>query len=186
MQPSPIEPSDDELSDIIDDNAISENTANVEEGGFVEAGVPPPVDDQNVESVPNDESFGADDFEDDDATSELADSTADPVDLNVSDNVSDASNSSSSNGTVAQFRESLSSLSRQLELDRLAFLHKRALESGKDIASLTEIAGDIDGSSPIFPAGDFDFYDKRPTARLDGWVAGLSFGANRRAKKFSK
>ena len=100
--------------------------------------------------------------------------------------MSDASNSSSSNGTVAQFRESLSSLSRQLELDRLAFLHKRALESGKDIASLTEIAGDIDGSSPIFPAGDFDFYGKRPTARLDGWVAGLSFGANRRAKKFSK
>ena len=60
------------------------------------------------------------------------------------------------------------------------------VESGKDIASLRDIASDIQGNSPMFPPGDCDVYDSRPSSRLDGWVTGLSFGSNKRAKKFHK
>jgi hypothetical protein len=34
--------------------------------------------------------------------------------------------------------------------------------------------------------GDHDLYSKRPIARLQGWISGLSFGFARRAKKFSR
>ena len=94
-------------------------------------------------------------------------------------------NQSSANGSVAEFRETLSDLSRQIELDH-HILHQKALESGKQVVSLDDIASDINGSSLLFPKGDCDIYDDRPSSRLEGWVVGLSFGANRRAKKFSK
>ena len=42
------------------------------------------------------------------------------------------------------------------------------------------------GAKPLAAKGDCDQYGGRPTARLEGWVSGLSFGASRRAKKFNK
>ena len=185
MDPSQKDPSDDELSEIIDDHAESENDSAAGEGGFVEAGVPPPISEGANESVPNDESFGLEDFDEDSTSvevpSEVEDNVADHQFVEKKDEAP-----SNGSGSVSQFREALSDLSRQVELDKLAFLHKQAVETGKPIASLEEIAGDINGSAPIFPKGDCDFYDTRATSRLEGWVVGLSFGANRRAKKFSK
>ena len=63
MDPSQIDPSDDELSEIIDDHAESENDSAAGEGGFVEAGIPPPISEGANESVSNDESFGLEDFD---------------------------------------------------------------------------------------------------------------------------
>ena len=93
---------------------------------------------------------------------------------------------SNGDGDVAQFRQTLASLPRQLELDRLAFLHKSLQDSGESLPSLDEIASDISGEKLLKPTGDCDLFGKRPTARLDGWRSGLSFGVSKRAKKFSK
>ena len=87
---------------------------------------------------------------------------------------------------MAEFRKTLANLSRQLEIDRLAFLHKSLEDRGEALPTLDQIAGDIHGIKPMSPDGDCDYYGKRPAARLEGWISGLSFGANRRAKKFSK
>ena len=90
------------------------------------------------------------------------------------------------NGDVAQFRQTLSSLSEQLEIDRLAFLHKKVEDHGVNVPSLNEIASDISGEKMINSIGDSDLYSKRPRARMEGWISGLSFGISKRAKKFSK
>ena len=89
-------------------------------------------------------------------------------------------------GGVAEFRKTLSNLSRQLEIDRLAFLHQAMKERGEKVPTLSQIAADIQGTKLLAAKGDCDQYGSRPTARLEGWVSGLSFGANRRAKKFNK
>ena len=90
------------------------------------------------------------------------------------------------NGDVAQFRETLANLSQQLEIDRLAFLHKKLEENGTKVPSLNEIASDIKGDKLINNISDSDIYSKRPKARMAGWISGLSFGISKRAKKFSK
>ena len=59
-------------------------------------------------------------------------------------------------------------------------------DRGKKVPSLSQIAADIQGNKAFGAQGDCDQYGNRPSARLDGWVSGLSFGTNRRAKKFSK
>ena len=64
-------------------------------------------------------------------------------------------------------------------------LFTKSLEKEK-VPSLSQIAADIQGTKPMAPRGDSDQYGGRATARLEGWVSGLSFGAKRRAKKFSK
>jgi len=87
-------------------------------------------------------------------------------------------------GEVAEFRKTLSDLSRQLEIDRLTFLHNRLCEKGKSVPDLASIASDIRGDKPIHPIGDRDIYSKRPFSRLQGWIVGLSFGIGRRAKRF--
>ena len=84
------------------------------------------------------------------------------------------------------FEKTLSNLSRQLEIDRLAFLHQSMKDRGEKVPTSSQIAADIKGTKPLAPKGDNDEYGSRPTARLDGWVSGLSFGVSRRAKKFSK
>ena len=89
-------------------------------------------------------------------------------------------------GVQRQFRKSLANLSRQLELDRLALLHKKLSGNGEKLPTLGQIADDISGAKPLTPNGDCDQYGKRSSARLDGWLSGLSFGTNRRAKKFPK
>ena len=90
------------------------------------------------------------------------------------------------NGQVAEFRQTLSALSRQLEIDRLTFLYQQLQADGNELPPLDRIASDIKGESTLHPLGDQDLYSKRPLARLQGWISGLSFGVGRRAKKFSR
>ena len=48
---------------------------------------------------------------------------------------------------------------RQLELDKLAFLHNALKDQGEDLPSLDEIASDISGKKFLRPKGDFDLYE---------------------------
>ena len=192
MSSTPDNPTDEELSEIIDDSE-SMDQSNIDEGGLVEAGIPPSVAEETEEPVSDDESFNIDDFDDADVQEPIKENVRDDLPSNepiVEEPEQKAASPvprvTNGNGTVAQFRESLSDLSRQLEIDKLTFLHNKMVESGKDIASLSDIASDIQGDSPMFPHGDCDVYDSRPSSRLDGWVTGLSFGSNKRAKKFHK
>ena len=182
---------DDELSSIIDESE-GDDLGNQPGSGTVDAGIPPAIGDLDTDSDSEDESFSIDDFEsemkmaDSNATPEVS---ADPVeDQKVEPEIEEKSSliDNFPNGSVSEFREGLSELSRQVELDRLTFLHGKLTETGKKLPSLDEIASDIKGSNPMFPKGDCDVYDSRPSSRLDGWISGLSFGANRRAKRFHK
>jgi hypothetical protein len=96
------------------------------------------------------------------------------------------SNHLNGNGDVAQFRQTLANLSQQLEIDRLTFLHKKMESQGTKLPSLNEIASDITGDKLLSEEGDCDLFSQRPKARMAGWISGLSFGVNKRAKKFSK
>ena len=205
MTDSPEQPSDEELSELIDDE---ENTVDVEsdEGlGGVEVGIPPAVDDEGDVDT-SEEMFSMDDFDSADvvenpieekiAPEVIAEDTAvketdesideEAVSEVPEQKVEDVPETNGSAGGVAEFRKTLSNLSRQLEIDRLAFLHQSMKDRGEQVPSLSQIAADIQGSKPLAPRGDCDEYGNRPSARLDGWVSGLSFGASRRAKKFSK
>ena len=176
--------------EIIDDSE-SMDQSNIDEGGLVEAGIPPSVAEETEEPVSDDESFSIDDFDDADDQVPIKENVRNDLPSNepiVEEPEQKAASPvppvTNGNGTVAQFRESLSDLSRQLEIDKLTFLHNKMVESGKDIASLSDIASDIQGDSPMFPPGDCDVYDSRPSSRLDGWVTGLSFGSNKEPKNF--
>ncbi|MAH26674.1 MAG: hypothetical protein CMI19_06945 [Opitutae bacterium] len=206
MSDSEEQPSDEELSELIDDE---ENTVDSESGepeGAVEVGIPPAVDDEgDIDS--SEEMFSMDDF---DSSEEVVDN---PIEENIAPDeplseelapveegsVAEESPSESSSkatvddipetngaGGVAEFRKTLSNLSRQLEIDRLAFLHQAMKDRGEKVPTLSQIAADIQGTKPLAAKGDCDQYGGRPTARLEGWVSGLSFGASRRAKKFNK
>lgn len=189
MSSNPDNNLDDELSNIIDDSE-GDSVDQLKEG-IVEAGIPPEISEQTTDSV--DESFSIDDFESELQVSDKSEQNGHSIpqssetEATAITEVEPLSTSNSESlGGVSEFRESLSELSRQVELDRLTFLHGKVSESGKKIPSLNEIASDIKGSNPLFPEGDCDVYNKRPSSRLDGWIAGLSFGSNRRAKKFQK
>jgi hypothetical protein len=195
---------DEELADLIADPETSEQISPVDDTLDipVEVGIPPPLNDDNSEVDSSEESFSINDFEEDfhpDNTENQEDELrerevqGDPSEnLPEIDDIKSTSidknpvpvSTQNGDGEVAQFRQTLASLSRQLELDRLAFLHKSLEDSGEKLPSLNEIASDISGEKLITPIGDCDHYGKRPTARLDGWLSGLSFGVNRRAKKF--
>jgi len=105
---------------------------------------------------------------------------------NISPNPAKNEDALNGNGDVAQFRQTLAGLSEQLEIDRLAFLHKKVENHGVNLPTLNEIASDISGEKIINHVGDCDLYSQRPKARLEGWMSGLSFGISKRAKKFSK
>ena len=205
MSDSEEQPSDEELSELIDDE---ENTVDSESGepeGGVEVGIPPAVDDEgDIDS--SEEMFSMEDF---DSAEEVVDN---PIEENIAPDeptseelapvegsLAEESPSESSSkatvedipetngsGGVAEFRKTLSNLSRQLEIDRLAFLHQAMKDRGEKVPTLSQIAADIQGTKPLAAKGDCDQYGGRPTARLEGWVSGLSFGASRRAKKFNK
>lgn len=206
MSDSPEQPSDEELSELIDDE---ENTVDSESGepeGAVEVGIPPAVDDEgDIDS--SEEMFSMDDF---DSSEEVVEN---PIEENIaqdeptSEELAPVEESSipeelppessskatvedipetNGSGGVAEFRKTLSNLSRQLEIDRLAFLHQAMKDRGEKVPTLSQIAADIQGTKPLAAKGDCDQYGTRPTSRLEGWVSGLSFGANRRAKKFNK
>jgi hypothetical protein len=171
----------------------------------VETGIPPQLDDSSPEVDSSEESFSINDFDEDfqpqsnqgddgDAPDEVSQKNEQEMVGGSAEKAEDTLikkpvrpvSKTNGDGDVAQFRQTLASLSRQLELDRLAFLHKSLQDSGESLPSLDEIASDISGEKLLKPTGDCDLFGKRPTARLDGWLSGLSFGVSKRAKKFSK
>jgi hypothetical protein len=202
------ETSDEELADLMADPELLETLDSSDDFGNnpVEVGIPPSISDENTEVDTSEESFSINDFEEDFQSGDVSEKENNTnveedvspdeqisAPLPIVDEDSDSKVSITSplpttngGGDVAEFRQTLASLSKQLELDRLAFLHKSLKEQGEQVPSLNEIASDITGTKLINPLGDCDQYGKRPTARLDGWVSGLSFGVSRRAKKFSK
>ena len=206
MSDSEEQPSDEELSELIDDEENTVDSKSGEPEGAVEVGIPPAVDDEgDIDS--SEEMFSMDDF---DSSEEVVEN---PIEENIaqdeptSEELAPVEESSipeelppepsskataeeipetNGSGGVAEFRKTLSNLSRQLEIDRLAFLHQAMKDRGEKVPTLSQIAADIQGTKPLAAKGDCDQYGGRPTARLEGWVSGLSFGANRRAKKFNK
>jgi len=195
---------DKELADLMADPKMEDKMDDMgdDAGGLAECGIPPEISsDPIVDS--SEQAFSAEDF----APTQPRDSQGDQGGVSGTgvDNSeaqpahqyepSGSFDDSASNGSppkghdegdVAQFRKSLVGLSRQLELDRLTLLHKTRAGNGEALPTLGQIADDISGEKPLAPAGDCDEYGKRSSARLEGWVSGLSFGANRRAKKFPK
>jgi len=200
---------DKELADLMADPDMEGTIDGTEEediDGVVECGIPPEIsDDPIVDS--SEQPFSVDDFalsqseEPQESQSDNLDDvqtvTKEPQPeaqegspIVVSPDVPPIDSPSNGNGhdegDVAQFRKSLAGLSRQLELDRLTLLHKTLSGNGKNLPTLGQIASDISGEHSLSPDGDCDEYGKRSSARLEGWVSGLSFGTNRRAKKFPK
>jgi len=203
----PEDTTDEQLADLIaDPDTTDQSDANEDvSAGSVEVGIPPQLNQDGDGVDSSEESFSINDFDEDfhadkppsqdvekeasvdlpDEEVENADSTEDHKSPIIENN-NKHNSSQNGDGDVAQFRQTLASLSRQLELDRLAFLHKSLQDSGEQLPSLNEIASDITGKRLIKPSGDLDQYGKRPAARLEGWLSGLSFGVSKRAKKFSK
>lgn len=195
---------DQELADLMADPEVedAEEDFSKEGGGGVEGGIPPEISNETVVNS-SEEALSIDDFEDTETLNDSSEEQVSPPDQQAPSQVesplsvqgqseSEVTNGNGSipsthdDGDVAQFRKSLANLSRQLELDRLALLHKTLSGNGEKLPTLGQIADDISGSKSITPNGDCDQYGNRSTARLDGWLSGLSFGANRRAKKFPK
>jgi hypothetical protein len=190
-------------SSISDDGRLSSEAFDADEEGIVEAGIPPQAPDSLEGDQLSEEAFSVDDFDADLSIDDSVEST-EPNDSNVladsspeknnriantevdSVESTEKKNDSSSNGQVAEFRKTLSALSRQLEVDRLTFLYQQLQADGNELPSLERIASDIKGEATLHALGDHDLYSKRPLARLQGWISGLSFGLGRRAKKFSR
>jgi hypothetical protein len=196
MDPQNDQISDEELAESIDGNGFLSSSEGTDSGGFVVSAI------QNDAS--NDEKFSVDDFDMplDGSTNHQTPSSCAPEDENVGTKTATEEDTSSSNndhldknsrtdslesnGDVAEFRKTLSDLSRQLEVDRITLLHNKLRNKGKRVPDLSLIASDIKGDSQLHPIGDEDLYSKRPFSRLQGWIVGLSFGIGRRAKKFRK
>ena len=195
MDPQNDQISDEELAESIDENGVLSSAEGADSGGFVESAI------QNDAS--NDEKFSVDDFDmalegTTNLQTSLSNSLAEENDGSTHVSAEDASlnnehleknnraDSLESNGDVAEFRKTLSDLSRQLEVDRITLLHNKLRNKGKRVPDLSLIASDIKGDSQLHPVGDEDLYSKRPFSRLQGWIVGLSFGIGRRAKKFRR
>lgn len=201
-------PTDDELADLMNDSELSDVSDEAVAG--VEAGIPPEVPGEDG-PVSDEDTFSMDDFDEEMSTSAAPGNLdskpikagIDEVDQNDAVSASGSADSDipeekvaglspsfkdeqNGAGDVAEFRKSLANLSRQFEIDKLTLLHKTLSENGESLPSLGQIANDIHGNSSLCPDGDLDSYSHRPAARLEGWISGLSFGASRRAKKFSK
>ena len=206
MTDSPEQPSDEELSELIDDEEKTVDTGSDQGEGGVEVGIPPAVEEEGDVDA-SEEKFSMDDFDSADVVENpieekiIADEETEEVAVEEESEQApeeplpnespeqkeeDVPEANGSGGGVAEFRKTLSNLSRQLEIDRLAFLHQSMKDRGEKVPSLSQIAADIQGTKPMVPQGDCDQYGNRPSARLDGWVSGLSFGTSRRAKKFPK
>lgn len=194
MDTSSEELNDQELADLMADPEMEDDINDIGDdgGGVVECGIPPEISNDPVVDS-SEQAFSADDF----ATTQLNDPKNSQEDVSADtpesppaqqdDSISNASPANGhEEGDVAQFRKSLAGLSRQLELDRLTLLHQTLTGNGENLPTLGQISNDITGKKPLTPSGDSDEYGKRSSARLEGWVTGLSFGANRRAKKFPK
>ena len=202
-------PSDEELADLMNESeGVDENE---EITGGVEVGIPPAVDSEGSDLETEEETFSMDDFDSEltptsaisqekkseeiEDVNEVASSSKESVSVETENRESPKSivetesalkGHINGDGDVSEFRKTLANLSRQVEIEKLTHLHQSLSESGEPVPTLHEIAQDIQGNKSIFPDGDYDHYSKRPSARLEGWVSGLSFGVSKRAKKFSK
>lgn len=187
-------------SSISDDGRLSSEAFEQGEEGIVEAGIPPQSTDPADSEELNEEPFSVGDFDADMVIEEKSSVTQTPevspedlesrVAVKNTPSAPSLSGEDTSNnlpaGEVAEFRKTLSALSRQLEVDRLTFLYQQLQADGNELPALDRIASDIRGDSPLHPLGDQDLYSTRPLSRLQGWISGLSFGVGRRAKKFSR
>lgn len=191
-------------SSISDDGRLSSESSQQSDEGIVEAGIPPPSNDPTDSVELNEEPFSVSDFDADivkdespasnqasenlkEGSIEELSNPSPPILADSSDStIIEEGTTSSATGQVAEFRKTLSALSRQLEVDRLTFLYQQLQADGNELPTLDRIASDIRGDSPLHPQGGQDLYSKRPLARLQGWISGLSFGVGRRAKKFSR
>ena len=192
--------SDEDLaSTISDDGRLSSEVREPSDQGLVEAGIPPEIKDSSTNADLEEEPFSVNDFDEDIEGANPVSTASEPLpdqseESAIPQAVSSASsfdldkseNESLPAGQVSEFRKTLSALSRQLEVDRLTFLYQKLHADGNELPSLDKIASDIRGDSTLHPMGDHDLYSKRPLARLQGWISGLSFGVGRRAKKFSR
>ena len=196
MDPQNDQISDEELAESIDENGVLSSSEGTSSEGFVESAI------QNDAS--NDEKFSVDDFDMplEGASNNQTSSSGSPEEENAGPShipeadafspnnehldENNRSESFESNGDVAEFRKTLSDLSRQLEVDRITLLHNKLRNKGQRVPDLSLIASDIKGDSQLHPVGDEDLYSKRPFSRLQGWIVGLSFGIGRRAKKFRR
>ncbi len=84
------------------------------------------------------------------------------------------------------FRSQVGGLAAADDVERIITLRRTLVQRGESPPSLTDVAADVLGSQLVAPEGDCDFYGNRPSSRAQGWVTGLSFGAQRRAKRFAK
>lgn len=192
--------SDEDLaSTISDDGRLSSEVRESSDQGLVEAGIPPEIKDSSINADLEEEPFSVNDFDEDIEGANPVSTASEPLpDQSEESAIPQAVSSTSSldvdkseyeslpAGQVSEFRKTLSALSRQLEVDRLTFLYQKLHADGNELPPLDKIASDIRGDSTLHPMGDHDLYSKRPLARLQGWISGLSFGVGRRAKKFSR
>ena len=84
------------------------------------------------------------------------------------------------------FRSKVAGLAATDDVEHIIALRRTLVQRGETPPSLADVAADVTGSQLVSPEGDCDFYSTRPSSRAQGWVSGLSFGAQRRAKRFAK
>ena len=84
------------------------------------------------------------------------------------------------------FRSKVAGLAATDDVESIIALRRTLVQRGESPPSLADVAADVNGSQLVSPESDCDFYSTRPSSRAQGWVSGLSFGAQRRAKRFAK
>ena len=169
-------------SSISDDGRLSSEAFADDEEGIVEAGIPPQSKDASDDGELNEEAFSVDDFDADmsidpktdiasaqpqinEPSSGNAEELPPPIDESPQEEkpIGDLPD-----GEVAEFRKTLSALSRQLEIDRLTFLYQQLQAEGSELPPLERIASDIKGDSALHPLGDQDLYSKKTLIEVAG------------------
>ena len=115
------------------------------------------------------------------ASAETPEPAADPVVVEPAPSTTPASTDEEQD-----FRLQVSDLAASDDVERIIYLHRALTHRGSPVPALTDIAADVTGTRLVSPVGNSDFYDSRPGGRAQGWVTGLAFGSQRRAKRFAK
>ena len=126
----------------------------------------------------------ADIMSDDGPDGESAEAPAAPAEPVVAAPVASAASASSEE--VESFRAQVCDLVASDDVERIIHLHHALTQKGSAVPALADIAADVTGARLVSPVGNLDFYASRPAGRAQGWVTGLAFGSQRRAKRFAK
>ena len=126
----------------------------------------------------------ADIVADDGPEAASADAPAPPADPAATE--PETSSSSASPDEEQSFRAQVANLAATDDVKRIIHLHRFLTQRGSPVPTLEYIAADITGARLASPEGNVDFYGSRPGGRAQGWVTGLAFGSQRRAKRFAK